>query len=1080
VLRHSGQAAIEMGHAVHRVCVFLLTLAVLFSIGIMGAAWRLSRGPVELDRFKGRVEAAVNNSINPLRVTIGGVSIAWRGFSHGLNQPLVLRVTDLTVADPEGTTRAHVPVAEAALSARWLLAGRIFPRAITLEGAALALTRNADGSVNFDLGGPTPDSGPSPLVGLLAVLAAPRETDLQAGRDRLSQLSAVSIHDATLKLDDRLLGLTWSADRADIDLTRHRGGGMDGQATFILALGGQKAVLGGKFSLPPSGQSAHVVAHLSQVRPKGLAATAPILAPLAALDAPLTVDAEADLAADFTPAHIRLTARAGAGAINTARGAIPLHRAEISLAGTLEHAAVESGTIEVQPNPTGPISTLGLGGQVTHEGGRLGAALHLTLDHVGFVDLATLWPADVATNARTWITENVQAGTAHDGKADLVLDAADDLSGLTLTKATATVEGDDLAVAWLPTVPRIEQGKAHVVLSDPDNIEIDVRSGRQRVRGADPIAIQNARITIDGLSQKDQTATIRCDAAGSVVSAIALLREPRLGLLDRHPMDLRAPAGDIRMTLHAVVPLEKKLLIDDVTIRAGGTLSKVHLAGIAAGRDLDDGMIAFDVDTSHLSIKGTGAIAGVAANIDGLMDFRSGPPSQVLQKYTVTGQASARNLAEAGLDMGNALSGDFGVSLVLSEYRNGDGELIANADFTQAGLNVSPLGWRKPAGGMVKVSGRVSLSNDKLAGIDRLVIDGPGVSVRGAVTVFNGKPDTVRLDRLVLGRTDVTGTIRFPRDGPIGLDVSGPALDLGAKLLEKSPKRDPSAPLPPPGPAWSMRGRFDHVFLTHDRMATNVTASVDDDGEVIRGLSIAGKTSPTQAFSMQIAPGPMANGQRPRRLTINAADAGGLLAGLDVTSSMQGGVLTVSGDFNDTTRDHLLSGTLEINDFRVAHAPALGKLLQAVTLYGLVDALGGPGLSFSLLTAPFDYDSNALVLRDARAFSPSLGLTAKGRIDRDGDHLDVGGTLVPAYVFNSLLGRIPLIGALFSAEKGGGLFAMNYSLRGPADNPSVVANPFSALTPGILRGMFGIFDQPAPGQAPPLDRQSLGGNPAPP
>ena len=84
--------------------------------------------------------------------------------------------------------------------------------------------------------------------------------------------------------------------------------------------------------------------------------------------------------------------------------------------------------------------------------------------------------------------------------------------------------------------------------------------------------------------------------------------------------------------------------------------------------------------------------------------------------------------------------------------------------------------------------------------------------------------------------------------------------------------------------------------------------------------------------------------------------------------------------------------------------------------------------------------------------------------------LDLEGTVVPAYVFNSLLGRIPFIGGLFSPEKGGGLFAMNYSLRGPTANPSVVAKPLSAVTPGILRGMFGLFDRPE------LDRRPAPGN----
>jgi hypothetical protein len=322
----------------------------------------------------------------------------------------------------------------------------------------------------------------------------------------------------------------------------------------------------------------------------------------------------------------------------------------------------------------------------------------------------------------------------------------------------------------------------------------------------------------------------------------------------------------------------------------------------------------------------------------------------------------------------------------------------------------------------------------------------------------------VRLDRAVLGRTEIHGTIQLPRGGPIGVELSGPTLDVSSKLLEPPSKPDPAAAA---GPAWSLRGRFDRVFLAHERIASAVVASADDDGQVVRALAINGRMGSAQPFSIQLGYHP---GQPVRRVWINVSDAGGLLHGMDVTDTIRGGTLTVTGEFDDTTRDHTLSGTLEMTDFRVSGAPALGKLLQAVTLYGLVDALGGPGLSFSRLTAPFQLTPDALLLRDARAFSPSLGLTAKGRIERAGDQLDVEGTIVPAYVFNSMLGRIPFIGGLFSAEKGGGLFAMNYSLRGAMANPTVVANPLSALTPGILRGMFGVFGRSD------LDRRATTGN----
>jgi hypothetical protein len=114
-------------------------------------------------------------------------------------------------------------------------------------------------------------------------------------------------------------------------------------------------------------------------------------------------------------------------------------------------------------------------------------------------------------------------------------------------------------------------------------------------------------------------------------------------------------------------------------------------------------------------------------------------------------------------------------------------------------------------------------------------------------------------------------------------------------------------------------------------------------------------------------------------------------------------------------------------------------------------------MGFSQLVAPFRLSDDVLELDDARAYSPSLGMTAKGKIDLAGDACDVQGTIVPAYFFNSLLGGIPLLGRLFSPERGGGLFAATYALSGSCDDPAVSVNPLAALTPGFLRGLFGIF-----------------------
>jgi AsmA-like C-terminal region len=122
-----------------------------------------------------------------------------------------------------------------------------------------------------------------------------------------------------------------------------------------------------------------------------------------------------------------------------------------------------------------------------------------------------------------------------------------------------------------------------------------------------------------------------------------------------------------------------------------------------------------------------------------------------------------------------------------------------------------------------------------------------------------------------------------------------------------------------------------------------------------------------------------------------------------------------------------------------------------------VELSRGPGLGFTRLVAPFRMAGDTLTLSEARAFSASLGMTAKGTLDLARQAIDMQGTIVPAYFFNTLLGQIPFVGKLFSPEKGGGVFSATYTVRGKLDNPDVSVNPLAALTPGFLRGVFGIF-----------------------
>jgi hypothetical protein len=1029
---------------------------------VAAAAWRLSQGPVELPWVTGRIEAAINAGSEPTKLSIGSTALAWEGFSHGVDLPLDLRLTDVRVTGAGGQRQLELPRADVSLSMSGLLHGRLELRSILLQGPHLTLNRAADGRTSLDLGSlnevadaPQAEEHAEPpgleVEDLLREFAQPATDDRGRARGLLGQLRRVRITDARVDVIDRQLQATWHAPSARIDLTRRPAGGVDGSAVLTLALGQQTATLRANATLDAGRGRSHLQLSLTPVAPAALAGSSPRLSALAALDAPVALDASLNLDPSLVPEDGRLAVRIGSGTAGIGASRVPIKEAVVVLEGSSDEVRLRMAHLTLQGHEGGALTNIQLSGGMTRTNGRYDASLGLNLDQVAFSDLNRLWPEGVGGGARDWILQNITGGIARNGRLNLTINAGPDLTGMALTGASGTLDGNGLTVHWLRPVPPIEDGVAQLRLLDADTIEIAIASGRERV-GRSGLALKGGMMRITGVSQRDQASTIQGDVTGSLADVIALLKEPRLELLDKHPVELRDPAGDAAIALNITLPLESKVQMADVGIHARAHLNGVHLGGLVAGRDLDHGMLDLDATADGLSVKGQAQIAGIGTQLDGAMDFRAGPPSQVVQRVTVIGRPGAGQLAAAGLDSGGTVFGQIPIRAVYSQRRAGDAEVAVEADFTPVTLVVPPIGWRKPIGAAAKGSATVRLAKDKLVGIDPIAIEGDDVSIRGSAAAIAGQLTSIRIDSGVFGRSDIRGTVLLSEGQPIQATLTGPSLDLAPRLAAKSPKRDKSGGEPPPGPSWVADARFDRVLLANDHTATGVVARIENDGRLTRTLHVVGQADGTSTFTADLVP----NG-RGRQLTVTAGDAGAVLGGLDVDRSMRSGTLTITGAYDDASTGFPLTGTAEIDNFRIHQAVGLAKLLQAMTLYGLVDVLRGSGIGFTHLIAPFRYDDNGLMLNDARAFSPSLGLTAKGRIDVDADRVDIEGTIVPAYFFNSMLGNLPIIGKLFSPEQGGGLFAARYSIRGNLNDPSVSVNPLSALTPGFLREIFGLF-----------------------
>jgi hypothetical protein len=1053
----------------HRLCHIALALLILLLAGIAALSWRLSRGPIDMPWLAQRIEAAVN-PIGALRLQVGSAALAWEGFRTGLDSPLDIRLIGIELRRPDGPVQLAVPRAELTLSLTALLRGGLGPRTLIVEQPSVTAQRTADGALRFTVGGNLQAASPAQtqlpagtdLEAMFAELARPPANDTSRGPGNvLSQVRLLRIEDASLVLHDDQFGVTWLAPRADLELIRLSDGGVHGTAALSMAVAGQQAQFHVTADLPAGGALVHLQATLSAITPAAIGrigGAASRLAPLQALDLPVQTGLDVTIGPHLAIHQMHLTLEGARGTAQIGGSLVPVERAVLVASGTPDHAILQSLRLVLPGLGGATASTVLADGTADRADGRMNARISVAFDHLAFAALPTIWPAAFAHDARAWIVQNIQAGVAHDGHFDFSLTAAADLSGLVLTAASGALQGDGLTVHWLRPAPPILQGQAVLQVLDPDRIDIKVLAGQEASVTPDVLSVTAGLLHFTGLTQLDQQLAMQFQISGSVPAAIALLREPRLGLLARHPLPLHDPAGQVAVGLTVAFPLIARLTMDQVTIGAQAQFTGLHLAGIVAGHDLDQGTIDLSASNNGLSLKGDALLAGIPAQLQASMDFRPGPPAQVVQRLAVSGQPDVRQLAAAGLDPGDVLAGPVPLSATLAERRNGTGSIQVQADLTPSTLSVQPLGWRKPPGAPAHAEATLSLDHDQLTGNDPFEIQGDRLDLQGHAELNQGHILAVQADRILLGGTEAQGRVQFPPgNGPISASFSGPTLDLSGRFASKT-TTTPEARTTPPGPAWSGDARFDRVILAGGHTVTDLAAHAADDGQLLRELRLQARTGPGAPVSWVIQPtAPRAGATPQRTMTVSATDAGALLRAVGALQTMDGGRLAVNATYQDGQAGHPLAGTAEIDDFRVRNAPAIGKLLEAMTLYGLVEALRGPGVGFTKLTLPFRFQDGVLTIAEARAISPSLGLTAKGSLDLDRRRVDMQGTIVPAYFFNSLLGRIPVLGRLFSPERGGGVFAASYALRGSLDDPAVTVNPLTAVTPGFLRGLFGMF-----------------------
>ncbi|MGH6990670.1 MAG: AsmA-like C-terminal domain-containing protein, partial [Stellaceae bacterium] len=676
-------------------------------------------------------------------------------------------------------------------------------------------------------------------------------------------------------------------------------------------------------------------------------------------------------------------------------------------------------------------------------------------------DFPKLWPRAVTAKARAWILKHILKGE---------IDHTDiRLAG------TIVPNGQHGMMAHIGKVAgRFSFHGASVNYFDPlapvDDIDGTARFDRKHMDIlpdggiSRDVKVSDAAIHLTELNTNHEQAAIAVKLSGPLSTILDELNKKPLGYARALGIDPAHVAGTAIAHVQFHLPMKMDLNFSQVRYAAQGRLDNVAVERVFFNRDLSAGNLRLDVVPGRLKIDGTAKLQGVPVALAWTERFGDGG---LRTRYHLHGRfddAARRRLGIGVLP--NHIRGPIGVDLTFLRKRSGNADSHVTLDLGPTALTLERLGWTKKSGQPATASFDIRARKGLPTRITNIRLDGGGLEARADIKMTGSSVDAgiARIDvrHLRVGRNDLHGVItRRPRGWAIW--ATGNSFDA-APLFDELQAARPNRVRDPR--LW-ITANLGRVYLAPDRVATAVRARLYSDGWHWKSASIDARTAPGDMLRLRFGTA----GKTPQ-FHLSTNNLGALLRLLDISNKVRGGHLSVIGHAEDLGNRRVLRGRFVGKDYRVIDVPAFARLLSAASLTGAAALLSGEGIPFSRVEGNFVMADGAVELSNARAFGEAIGINASGLFDYRDQRINLTGTIVPAYLFNSFLSNIPVLGNLLLGGKGEGIFAANYRVAGPMANPGISVNPLSALAPGFLRRLF-LF---APGTP---DTNDAGRNAAP-
>jgi len=671
------------------------------------------------------------------------------------------------------------------------------------------------------------------------------------------------------------------------------------------------------------------------------------------------------------------------------------------------------------------------------------------------------WPRYLGSDARQWVVENVLAGQIQGGTFDARLRTPSELSTDTKNDYALKINAQlaDMRVNVSKDLPTAYASQATIDFKDQ---KLTVRVPQSTFIVGDEIASNGQAMLISDLTF-ETTDIYAEEIDGHTNFKVNSSVRKSLDIVSKLDTsgaktltDLRNRfSGKVKGQFKIVIPIIRRGPLPPPKVRGQLRIVDGRAQDIWKTLDVDGSNILLDIAENDIAAQGDMLIKGVPVKIGWRKNLRDTRQASPLTLSATLDDADRNAL---GLEINHLVKGPIGISASMvggdMTGKASKQPLHLRIDLTKAAMDIDSLAWTKPIGReafvdfdvVAQKGGGQSLSNLRIHG-ENIAAEGKAfINAKGELSAFDISDFAVD----IVTRLRIKGELR--KGNIWRVSVRGTAFEgrnfFRALFSTQNKKSSTAATI---NPGLDLDVRINNVLGFWDTTLKNLRLDLSKRNGYMTALSAYGKFNNGQHLRAVLR-----NQDNARQLVATSNDAGNAFKLVGFYPNTRGGDLTSIIDL-DSTKFGVRRGLLDVRRFNVLGDQIVSEVLSTRQKRQRRNKdAKREMIQFDWMRVPFVVGGGRFVVRDAELRGPLLGVVLCGKADFEKRQMQVAGTYIPLQGLSAAVGSIPGIGNLLAGQRGEGVIGINFEVLGSMQQPKVLVNPLSAVTPGIFREVFQV------------------------